>query len=264
MLMQIGIRTYRERKEAYTKTLEREVAKSKAREAELVLENERLQSTIQKLAGKLEEHGVEGVDDIIRSTQAKEAKPPKPNSMSSPAPPLARLGDVDPVALGMDFVLALERPCLDHLHGDPEKPEDASGHALTLSSQICAVSCPSNTTSPVSPESMNQQDLPETMLENLLALSTEVCASDDQITPVQAWNLIRSQPHFGGFELQALQTLAETLRDIIACHGYVISLVCETAWHYAYICNVIRFGAAIPQTVFRRLTFEFLLKGKPF
>lgn len=106
MLMQIGIRTYRERKEAYTKTLEREVAKSKAREAELVLENERLQSTIQKLAGKLEEHGVGGVDDIIRSTQAKEAKPPKPNSMSSPAPPLARLGDVDPVALGMDFVLA--------------------------------------------------------------------------------------------------------------------------------------------------------------
>lgn len=102
------------------------------------------------------------------------------------------------------------------------------------------------------------------MLENLLALSTEVCASDDQITPVQAWNLIRSQPHFGGFELQALQTLAETLRDIIACHGYVISLVCHTAWHHANMCNVVRFGAAIPQTVFRRLTFEFLLKGKPF
>lgn len=104
--MQIGFRTYRERKEAYTKALEREVAKSKAREAELLLENQRLQGTIQKLVGKLEEHGVEGVDDIIKSTPAKEPREPKPNNMSSPAPPLARLGDVDPVALGMDFVLA--------------------------------------------------------------------------------------------------------------------------------------------------------------
>lgn len=106
MLMKIGTRTYRERKEAYTKALEREVAKSKAREAELVLENERLQSTIQRLVGKLEEHGVEGVDDIIKTTPAKVERSAKPDNMSSPAEPLARLGDVDPVALGMDFVLA--------------------------------------------------------------------------------------------------------------------------------------------------------------
>lgn len=106
MLMKTGDRTYRERKEAYTKALEREVAKSKAREAELLLENERLQATIQKLVGKLEEHGVEGVDDIIRPASTKDSKEPRPNNMSSPAPPLARLGDVDPVALGMDFVLA--------------------------------------------------------------------------------------------------------------------------------------------------------------
>lgn len=113
----------------------------------------------------------------------------------------------------------LERPCLEHLHGDPDKPDDPSGHALTLSSQACAVSCPSSTTSLASPESIDHHDLPEAMLENLLVLSSEVCPSDDQITPVQAWNLIRSQPHFGGFELSGLQTLAETLRDIIACHG---------------------------------------------
>lgn len=106
MLIKFGIRTYRERKEAYTKALEREVAKSKAREAELLLENERLQNTIKKLVGKLEEHGVEGVDEIIRPTSTKDAREPRPNNMSNPAQPLARLGDVDPVALGMDFVLA--------------------------------------------------------------------------------------------------------------------------------------------------------------
>lgn len=83
------------------------------------------------------------------------------------------------------------------------------------------------------------------MLENLLALSTEVCASDDQITPVQAWNLIRSQPHFGGFELSGLQTLVETLRDIIACHGYVTILVCETAWYYHMLTRSISPGSAL-------------------
>lgn len=102
------------------------------------------------------------------------------------------------------------------------------------------------------------------MLENLLSLSTEVCVSDDQITPVQAWNMIRSQPHFGGYELHSLQALAETLREVIKCHGYVVTLVRETAWYYAYMFNLISFGAVIPQAVFKRLTFEFLLKGKPF
>ncbi|KAL1866718.1 hypothetical protein Daus18300_006662 [Diaporthe australafricana] len=235
--------TYRERKEAYTKALEREVAKSKTREAELLRENERLQSTIQSLVGKLEQHGVESPEEAAKPALTELESPTKTNNMSGPAPPLARLGDVDPVALGMDFVLTLERPCLEHLHGDPDKPHDPSGHALTLSSQACAVTCPSNTTSPVSPESIEQHALPAAMLENLLALSTEVCNSDDQITPVQAWNLIRSQPHFGGFELHGLRTLAESLMGTIKCHG---------------------FGAVIPQSVFRRLTFELLLQGKPF
>ncbi|KAH8747294.1 hypothetical protein F5883DRAFT_437311 [Diaporthe sp. PMI_573] len=218
--------TYRERKEAYSKALEREVAQSKQREAVLRRENERLQETIQSLVGKLEQLGVDGTDDVVMSTEKQSASPgteTMADNMSSPAPPLARLGDVDPVALGVDFVLALERPCLDHLHGDPEKPEEPSGHALTLSSQACAVTCPNNTTSPVARESINPHALPAAMLENLLALSTEVCPSDDRITPVQAWNLIRSQPHFGGFELSGLRTLAEILRDVIKCHGYVIN-----------------------------------------
>lgn len=73
------------------------------------------------------------------------------------------------------------------------------------------------------------------MLENLLALSSQVGVSDDQITPVQAWNLIRYQPHFGGFEISALRTLAETLRDTIKCHGYVIRLVCEDRYCCANI-----------------------------
>ncbi|KAJ0123968.1 hypothetical protein J7T55_012441 [Diaporthe amygdali] len=235
--------TYRERKEAYTKALEREVARGKAREADLLRENERLRERVERLVGKLGQHGIEDSDEVADPPLTEHGIITKSKNPLAPESSASHLGDVDPVALGMDFVLALERPCLEHLHGDPEKPEDPSGHTLTLSSQVCAVSSPSDSTSPVSPESINQNVVPAAMLENLLALSSQVGVSDDQITPVQAWNLIRYQPHFGGFEISALRTLAETLRDTIKCHG---------------------FGAVVPLSVFRRLTFELLLQDKPF
>ena len=104
--MRIVARNYRGRKEAYTKALETEIAQSKAREAELLRANERLQGTIKSLVGKLEQLGVDGIDEIIRPNLTEYKREPKPNSMSGRAPPLARLGDVDPVTLGMDFVLA--------------------------------------------------------------------------------------------------------------------------------------------------------------
>ncbi|KAG8160896.1 hypothetical protein KVR01_009160 [Diaporthe batatas] len=253
--------TYRERKEAYTKALETELARSKAREAELLRENERLRDTVRKLSGRLEQLGGGGSGlggDDVGGGDAAEPAPREAvtrtmaDNMSSMAPPLARLGDIDPVGLGVDFVLALEKPCLEHLHGDPDRPDEPSGHALTLSAQACAVSCPEVTTSPVAREAIDPHAMPAAMLENLLALSADVLppaggsggggGDDDRITPVQAWNLIRSQPHFGGFELEGLRTLAVVLRDVVKCHG---------------------FGAVLPQSVFKRLLFEFLLKGRP-
>lgn len=104
--MRVGTRTYRERKEAYTKALEREVAKSKAREADLLRENERLQGTIKGLVGKLEELGVEGLDELTKPGPTEDERETKDHDMSSLASPLARLGDVDSVTLGVDFVLA--------------------------------------------------------------------------------------------------------------------------------------------------------------
>jgi hypothetical protein len=107
-------RTYRERKEAYTKSLEREVAQSKQREAALRRENEQLQQTIQSLVGKLGKLGVNSPSDtaMLSPLGWKQSATGSPgseimaDSMSSPAPPQARLGDIDPVALGVDFVLA--------------------------------------------------------------------------------------------------------------------------------------------------------------
>jgi hypothetical protein len=151
------------------------------------------------------------------------------------------VGDIDPTVLGMEFVLAIEQPCLGHIHGNPDEPDEPCGHALTLSSQVLSASHQTSTGSPGQCEALCQKT-PSAMLESLLELSTELCA-DHEITPAQAWRHIRSQPHFGGLELRALRALAEMLRDAVKCHG---------------------FGAVIEQTVFRNLTFQVLWHGKPF
>ncbi|KAH8895457.1 hypothetical protein GQ53DRAFT_50858 [Thozetella sp. PMI_491] len=176
-------------------------------------------------------------------------------------PPGVRLSDLDPVIVGMEFVLTLEEPCLGHLHGDPDKPEAPSGHALTASSQLLAVSptsslqsrksplqSPPAFPSPISsPGSLGAEDIVQVhatkdMLASLLRLAPELC-SDYEVTPVQAWSHIRQQPYFGGLEMRTLQLLARSLRDTVKCHG---------------------FGAVVTQDVFQKCLGNTLSFGRPF
>jgi hypothetical protein len=161
----------------------------------------------------------------------------------------------------------IEQPCLGHIHGNPDEPDEPCGHALTLSSQVLSASHQTSTGSPGQCEALCQKT-PSAMLESLLELSTELCA-DHEITPAQAWRHIRSQPHFGGLELRALRALAEMLRDAVKCHGYALTSLSLSRWRVAFDvhswANVgCRFGAVIEQTVFRNLTFQVLWHGKPF
>ncbi|KAH8586540.1 hypothetical protein B0O99DRAFT_528509, partial [Bisporella sp. PMI_857] len=130
-----------------------------------------------------------------------------------------RVCDLDPATLGMEFVLSLEAPCLGHLHGNPSKPHEPTGHALTTSTQI---ECMSNYTPPsgAHPATLSTVEVPTKILEHLLNLSSCIC-SEDELTPTQAWNNIRQAPHFGGLEVQDLRILAKKPRERIKCHGYV-------------------------------------------
>jgi hypothetical protein len=113
---------------------------------------------------------------------------------------------------------SLESPCLDHLHGDPSKPEELNCHAFTASAQLLTSDLPPDMP-PICAPGMKD---PAAILNRLLALSPEIC-SDTDITPIQMWNRIRQQPHSGSLALQRLRTLAEKLRDAAKCHGYVSS-----------------------------------------
>ncbi|TLD10422.1 hypothetical protein PgNI_06538 [Pyricularia grisea] len=181
-----------------------------------------------------------------------------------PAPGV-RVCDVDLVGAGMDFVLTIERPCLDHLHGDPTKPDEPDGHALTVSSCLITASTGSNngngqgnafnfsnpsSTSSWPAQSPSQpacgmmcQDVPTAVMDNLLNLSGELVDSDHEVTPVQAWHYIRSRPQFDGLEVGVLSKFASKLRDAVKCHG---------------------FGAVIERTKFESLVRRFLLDMNHF
>ncbi|KAL6871210.1 hypothetical protein J3F83DRAFT_646558 [Trichoderma novae-zelandiae] len=129
-----------------------------------------------------------------------------------------RLSDLDVTTVGMEFVLTLESPCLGHIHGNPKKPHEPSGHALTTTSQLHAcLSLPP--IDPENPEPPSCQNAPAAVLERLLNLAPSV-SGDGDVTPIQAWHYIRRQPFFGGFEMQSVRRLAERLRDAAKCHGF--------------------------------------------
>ncbi|KAL6809308.1 hypothetical protein GGI42DRAFT_317606 [Trichoderma sp. SZMC 28013] len=129
-----------------------------------------------------------------------------------------RLAELDATQVGMEFVLTLERPCLHHLHGNPKKPLEPHGHALTATVQLQAsLSLPP--IDPKNPVPPSYHNAPAAVLDRLLNLAPSV-SPDGDVTPIQAWHFIRRQPQFGGFEVQRLNRLAERLREAAKCHGF--------------------------------------------
>lgn len=113
----------------------------------------------------------------------------------------------------------LEKPCLAHIAGDPSKVDSPAGHALTASAQLFSLESPTWCTSYTLHKPV-YHDQPTALLENLLSLAPDVCP-DGELTPVQIWNMVREQPDFATLQVATLQTLMDTIREAVKCHGYV-------------------------------------------
>ncbi|KAL7922925.1 hypothetical protein ACQKWADRAFT_290716 [Trichoderma austrokoningii] len=148
-------------------------------------------------------------------------RPPVPTAtitLSAEPSDRTHLSDLDATTVGMEFVLTLERPCLGHIHGNPKKPNEPGGHALSATVQLqSALSLPP--IDPQDPKPPPYQQAPAAVLDRLLNLAPSV-SEDGDVTPIQAWHYIRHQPHFGGFEIQNLNRLAEKLLVSMKCHGF--------------------------------------------
>ncbi|KAJ9148576.1 hypothetical protein NKR23_g4924 [Pleurostoma richardsiae] len=315
--------TYRERKDRYARSLERELMQVRASEAKLAVECEHLNAVIGMLTGLLSRHGIEIPEETwprdsrdqkepvtklqtlpmtpfsppndpqlqlpivpdkvpARKGTYKDTTPSgdqtrskdisdgrlithQPEDVSGPhqqhrgchsqhvGPGLSpvsaptclpdgtnRICELDLDTVGMEFVLTLERPCLGHLNGDPAKPHEPCGHAMTASAQLLCVTSPSWLDSPTPPPPPSYQDAPATVLNRLLELSSDLSFSGE-MTPIQMWNCLRLQPCFGGFGVQNMWRLVKRLREGVKCHG---------------------FGAVVEKTTFENLMFEILLLGR--
>ncbi|KXH68256.1 hypothetical protein CSAL01_12213 [Colletotrichum salicis] len=314
-------RSYRDRKDKYTKSLEQEVERARNREAELMIRCEQLYAALESLTEMLSRHeigvpaafggnsiskneigmhnaiptgtaeswtemgatnylkalGIEPKDgrtgaksplqvkprraadvvaddhkqvtDALSNHHCTEKEDPgmhwlKTNrAVTMPDCDDNRMCEVDLIAAGMEFVLRLESPCLEHIHGDPKKPDDSTGHVLTVSARTLSLQADPAQLNMKGPAGLpSYQGAPRDILERILALSPHVCF-DGEMTPAQAWEYIRSQPHFGGIELRRLWALVDRLMEGIKCHG---------------------FGAVIEIESFQRLVYDTLLLRTQF
>ena len=56
-------------------------------------------------------------------------------------------------------------------------------------------------------------------IERLLQLSTGIPISEGELTPVQAWDVLRQHPGFAALDLARLKALTERLLKEVKCYG---------------------------------------------
>jgi hypothetical protein len=144
------------------------------------------------------------------STSTGKALPSLPSS--APNQPVPHPNGLDAAQVGIDFVLALENPCLVHTRKDLDSA-DSYGHILTTQAPLL-------TNGPRSHEQASSWTIPAVEIERLLNLSSQLNLAGE-LTPVQAWSRVRSYPGFEKLNLDQLEILKQALLQEIQCYGYV-------------------------------------------
>ncbi|KAL3961663.1 hypothetical protein ACCO45_003186 [Purpureocillium lilacinum] len=266
-------RTHRERKELYIKALEDEVLRLKELYSNVSQDKERLAEENRQLRGILAHNGIPfprggGPHDDSSSNPSgghqssaggspyapgshaafspSQSTAPSVTSSGHPGNMHHMTGDqmrsavhvsngkgVDFEQAGIDFVLALEKPCMQHmpflLDRANEVDGDPCGHALMAT-------CPPKPFENLTPEtpfgSTHTRDSPsgdvpaqgtwelsKADLSTLLDLSRRL-KLDGEITPVMAWGMILNHPRFADFKPEDFQRLAEELGRKVRCYGF--------------------------------------------
>ena len=134
---------------------------------------------------------------------------------------------LDSSQVGVDFVLALEHICLWHAQNPSPMlgPESGTGHHLMMIHPILAKSPPrpglksGQLAAPHTPMPTGMKwTVPAVELEKLLSFS-EGLDLDGEITPVEAWQRLRTHPKFMTLTPTALETLRAALLTVVQCYG---------------------------------------------
>ncbi|XPS70877.1 hypothetical protein M3J09_003080 [Ascochyta lentis] len=251
-------RTHRERKEMYIKALEQEVLRLKETFGTTSRERDHYAEENRRLKELLMAHGIafdslasppNGLPHIGSSTYSSSGSvsgygpgsastgytsPPsahhrngsishdmmmQPSMHSQTLQPSPQVNGLDYDQIGVDFVLTLERPCMDHMQYLMVRAHDAeetiSGHALmaTAPPDSHIANCPEEKY----PHQMPDVAMPDLM--KLLDLSARL-PLDGEITPIMAWVMILKDQHFKTLTKEGIGAIKGELLAKVRCYGF--------------------------------------------
>lgn len=181
------------------------------------------------------ENPLTSIPSSTSSTQHGTFSPTEPFSFvrqpTVPRPPHPH--GLDATQVAVDFVLALEQPCLSHhVSSAGGDGDDGTGHQLMLQAPILSHG-PSSTLSARGSGSRGIPEgstwsVPAVELEKLLQFS-EGLDLDGEITPVQAWQRLHRHERFSELTRENLDGLREALLSRIECYGF--GAVVDEVWY---------------------------------
>lgn len=152
----------------------------------------------------------------------------------------AKASILDDPAIAIDFVLALEQPCLPHIphpshfyaHTDNNNnitspplttdldhlPDADTSTELEPSNHMQMLSAPLVQFAPTSPEINSSWQASASIIKELLNLSKSINL-EGEITPVECWWRLRGHPGFQGMGKREMEALKRELQGGVRCCG---------------------------------------------
>ena len=121
---------------------------------------------------------------------------------------------VDTIETAIDFVLALEHPCMPHIPSPADPPSsDPANHIMMASTPLVARA---NET----PQLNQSWTASGAIIKELLNLSSSINL-EGEITPVEAWHKLHQHADFWRLNRKQIQKLKRELSTKVRCCGYV-------------------------------------------
>ena len=158
--------------------------------------------------------------------------------------------DVVDTFIGVNWVLQLESPCLNHVHlvADP-----TGSHSHMVSSQLINA-CPPNLN--YEAPKTDEWHLDAASLSKLLQLS-RTFELDEEITIVQAWYILRQHPQFQHITHEVLSHLYQSISKDVKCYGYLLS-PCRHHDYSFLLTLPYRFGAVVDRDLWNEVVTHAL------
>ena len=121
---------------------------------------------------------------------------------------------LDSPEIAIEFVLALEHPCMTHLpHPAAAPSDDPSNHMLMASTSLVS-------SAPQQPKLNMSWDWTanSSIIKELLNLSSGINL-EGEITPVEAWHRLRQHPEFSRLDRRSIDNLKNELSAAVQCLG---------------------------------------------